>query len=82
MLAEGRIRFIYLEYNYVGRRVGHGGSALIEYDELLSAAGLCFISSYTDYVVAETGGDFFLVANALYGLPPKSEARDNKARLF
>lgn len=75
MLMERRIKFIYLEYNDVGR----GGSALIEYDDLLRSAGFRFISSYTDYVVADPGGDFFLVANALYGLPPRSRSGDNNS---
>lgn len=69
VLDRRSIKFIYFEFNTIERKPGTTGGALVPIDRLLREYGYQFIASYNDYVVA-TGGDPFVVANALYALPP------------
>jgi FkbM family methyltransferase len=69
MLEERRIKLIYFEYNRVCGKDTEGTS-LARIDALLQPYGYCFISSYTDYVVTDIDDEPFVIANALYALPP------------
>ena len=69
MLEKRSIKLIYFEYNKVSCKDKEGAS-LAQIDSLLQPYGYCFISSYTDYVVVDVDDEPFVVANALYALPP------------
>jgi FkbM family methyltransferase len=69
VLDRRSIKFIYFEFNSIEFKPGTTGGALAPIDRFLQKYGYQFIASYNDYVVA-TGGDPFVVANALYALPP------------
>ncbi len=64
MLAEHRIRFIYIEFNTLRPREGTSGGALLPIGELLEPAGFKFIASYPEYMI--TTGEFFVTSNALF----------------
>lgn len=68
MLDRQAIKFIYFEFNDICPRTGTFGGALIPIDDWVRQRGYRFIASYIDYLVPE--GELFLVANALYALPP------------
>lgn len=66
MLREGRIRFVYAEFNDLRSTNDTTAGALMPLDDLLRRHRYRFISSYTDHI--ETSGQFFLVSNALFAL--------------
>ena len=68
MLLAGTISFIYIEFNSILEKVGTTGGALLPVAEFLVPFGFRFIASYTDHVIIN--GDVFIVANALFALPP------------
>lgn len=63
MLSDGRIDFVYCEFNSLGPEAGRVGS-LVPIASLLGGHGFEFIASYNDYIVTE--GPFFSVSNALF----------------
>ena len=69
MLKRGAIRYIYFEFNDLHPRNNAVGGGLVPIDELIRPLGYRFVATYNDYVV--TKGEFFVVCNALYVLPPK-----------
>jgi FkbM family methyltransferase len=76
-LSEGRIRFIYLEFNDMCEEAGRTGGALIPIAEFLHQFGYKFIATYTDAI--ETEGKFFVVANALFALCREQSSRSSPA---
>ncbi len=69
MLAEHRIRFVYVEFNTMLPVRGSTGGALIPISETLESQGFRFVASYPEYMI--TSGDFFVTSNALFvHLPP------------
>ena len=71
MLSRRAVNFIYFEFNDISDRDGASGGALAPVDHVLRQFGYRFIASYNDYIVPT--GELFLVANALYALPPAAE---------
>jgi FkbM family methyltransferase len=69
MLANGAIRFVYVEFNDLQAKMGTTGGALCPMDEFLRRFGFRFIASYNEHFVAE--GEFFAVSNALFAAPPR-----------
>ena len=63
-LAEGRVDFIYLEFNTVHPKDGIGGGALAPLAAFLSLYNFNLVSTYTDHLV--TTGEFFSGFNALF----------------
>jgi FkbM family methyltransferase len=69
MLSQGKIKFVYAEYNDLQGKEGVFGGALAPIDALLRSHGYRFVASYNDYVRLE--GEMFSVSNALFALPPQ-----------
>jgi FkbM family methyltransferase len=63
-LREGRIDFVYVEFNTVLPKEGITGTALSPLAAFLQPFGLNLVSTYTDYLV--TTGEFFSSFNALF----------------
>jgi FkbM family methyltransferase len=63
MLSQGKIDFIYFEFNDFEERAGSQGGSLCEIGRFLAPYQFHFVATYTDYVV--TKGSYFAVANAL-----------------
>jgi FkbM family methyltransferase len=59
-----KIKIVYTEFNDIVERVGRTGGALAPISAFLDPFGIRFVTSYTDYVVAE--GELFGVHNALF----------------
>jgi FkbM family methyltransferase len=70
MLQRRAIKFIFVEFNDLQPREGVFGGSLMPFDTLLRPHGYRFIASYNDYIGTE--GEMFLLANALFALPPSS----------
>lgn len=68
MLNEGRIGFVYLEFNDLMPKDGTVGGSLFPISEYLSQFGLKYVASYTDFIHADH--EMFSCANALFALPP------------
>jgi FkbM family methyltransferase len=68
MLQRRAIKFIFVEFNDLQPREGIFGGSLMPFDTLLRPYGYRFIASYNDYIGTE--GEMFLLANALFALPP------------
>ncbi len=68
MLAEHRVRFVYVEFNTMLPVRGSTGGALIPISEILESQGFRFVASYPEYMI--TSGDFFATSNALFVRPP------------
>ena len=69
MLAQGQIKFVYIEFNDLFEIADVTGGSLINIAEFLRQWGYRFVASYMDYV--EPVGDFFISSNALFVLPPR-----------
>jgi FkbM family methyltransferase len=63
-LEEGRIDFIYLEFNTLLPKEGTSGGALLPVADLLAPLRFNLVSTYTDFLVTE--GEFFGGYNALF----------------
>ena len=74
LLKRGRIKFIYTEFNDLFPINRATGGALLPIAEFLRGYGYRFIASYNDYVLADS--EIFLVANALFVLPPIRSQRE------
>jgi len=59
-----KVKFVYTEFNDILERAGRTGGALAPISAFLDPFGFRFVTSYTDYVVAD--GEFFSVHNALF----------------
>jgi FkbM family methyltransferase len=70
MLQKRCVPFIYVEFNDLRPKEGAFGGSLLPFDELLRPYGYRFIASYNDFVITE--GEFFMVSNALFALPPST----------
>ena len=70
LIAKGRVRYIYVEFNDIMPKEGVFGGALEPIAKLIDAYGYRFVASYNDYVVAER--EPFGVSNALVVLPPRA----------
>lgn len=68
MLLGQKIKFIYTEFNDIHLKGGTTGGSLSVVDKFLHPYGYRFIASYTDWF--DHDGEFFLVCNALFVLPP------------
>jgi FkbM family methyltransferase len=73
MLRRGQIGFIYLEYNDLYPAPNASGGSLLELSDYLREFGYRFITNYTDFL--SQGNSFFVVANALFAIPPSDAAR-------
>jgi FkbM family methyltransferase len=60
-----KIKIVYAEFNDVVERPGRTGGALAPISTFLDPFGFRFVTSYTDYVIADKG-EFFGVHNALF----------------
>jgi FkbM family methyltransferase len=78
LLTDGRVRFVYVEYNDIEKKPEAVGGNLREIDAFLRPLGFRFVTSYTDYVIPDT--ELFVVANALFARPP--EGRTGSAPVF
>lgn len=72
MLREGRIGFVYAEFNDLQPKAGAAGGALLPLAEYLHGFGLRYVATYTDFVLPE--GGVFVVANVLFAAPPSASA--------
>jgi len=70
MLAERRVRFVYIEFNTMLPKAGTSGGALLPISEILEPLGFRFIASYPEYMV--TTGELFVTSNALFFQPPSN----------
>ena len=68
MLTEGRIRFVYIEFNTMLPKTGTSGGALLPISNILEPLGFRFIATYPQDMI--TTGELFLTSNALFVLPP------------
>ena len=64
LLAENRVRFVYVEFNTLLNREGTLGGALLPISSLLEPAGFKFVATYPEYMI--TSGEFFVTSNALF----------------
>lgn len=64
MFGEGRVWFVYVEFNDLLVREGVTGGALFPLAEYLSPFGLRYVATYTDFI--KTDGAMLVVANALF----------------
>jgi FkbM family methyltransferase len=64
MLAENRIRFIYVEFNTLLPKDGTTGGALLPIGNILEPLGFRFVASYAEFMI--TTGDLFVTSNALF----------------
>lgn len=71
MLRLGRIMAIYCEFNDLCSLPGSAGGALIPLADYLSNFGLRYACTYTDNLLFRR--ELFVVANALFVLPPRNE---------
>lgn len=72
MLREGKVRFVYVEFNDLFTKDGATGGALVPIAEYLARFGFAYLCTYTDFVLYE--GKVSVCANALFAVPP-AEAR-------
>ena len=68
MLREGRVRFVYVEFNDLFARAGTTGGALVPIAEYLDPFGFSYLCTYTDFVLYE--GRVSVCANALFSVSP------------
>jgi FkbM family methyltransferase len=64
MLVEGRVQFIYIEFNTLIPSPGTHGGALMPISEVLEPAGFRFVATYPEYMITE--GELFVTSNALF----------------
>ena len=64
LISEGRIQFVFVEFNEVLLSVRASGGSLQQIAEFLEPNGFAFIAAYTDHVA--TDGNLFVVCNALF----------------
>jgi FkbM family methyltransferase len=67
-LSNGRVGYVYTEFNDLQPRQGVSGGALTPIAELLAPFGFRYVATYTDFVLPE--GEMYVCANALFALPP------------
>lgn len=76
MLRNGKIGFIYLEYNDLHVSPSASGGSLLELGDFLREFGFRYIANYTDFLSqGSSDNNFFIVANALFAVPPKNVAQ-------
>ena len=68
MLSNGRVEFVYSEFNDCRTRSGTTGGSLNEISDYLADFNFHFVSTYTDYVHADA--DLFVVSNLLMARVP------------
>jgi FkbM family methyltransferase len=68
LLANGKITFVYVEFNDLDITGDESGSSLLAIDAYLRPFGYRFIATYNDYNNLE--GRLFQSSNALFALPP------------
>jgi FkbM family methyltransferase len=68
MLSEGRVRFVYAEFNDLAPKPGTAGGAYLPLAQYLADRGFSFVATYIDHVVAE--GELFVAANGLFARQP------------
>jgi FkbM family methyltransferase len=68
MLREGRVRFVYVEFNDLFAKDNATGGALVPIAEYLEPFGFAYLCTYTDFVLYE--GKVSVCANALFAVPP------------
>jgi FkbM family methyltransferase len=66
LLAGGRVKFVYVEFNSMLPREGTTGGALLPISSLLEPLGFRFVASYPEYMI--TDGELFVTSNALFVL--------------
>jgi FkbM family methyltransferase len=68
LLANGKVTFVYVEFNDLDITGDDSGSSLLAIDAYLRPFGYRFIATYNDYNNLE--GRLFQSSNALFALPP------------
>ncbi len=68
LLANGKVTFVYVEFNDLDITGDESGSSLFAIDAYLRPFGYRFIATYNDYNNLE--GRLFQSSNALFALPP------------
>ena len=68
MLSEGRVRFVYAEFNDLAPKPGTAGGAYLPLAQYLADRGFSFVATYIDQVVAED--ELFVAANGLFARQP------------
>lgn len=68
MLRQGRVRFVYLEFNDLYETSDATGGALFPIAEYLAEFGFKYITTYTDFILPADG--LFVCNNALFALKP------------
>jgi FkbM family methyltransferase len=66
LLAGGRVKFVFVEFNSMLPREGTTGGALLPIGSLLEPLGFQFVASYPEYMITE--GELFVTSNALFVL--------------
>jgi hypothetical protein len=64
LLAGGRVKFVFVEFNNILPREGTTGGALLPISSLLEPLGFQFVASYPEYMITE--GELFVTSNALF----------------
>ena len=64
MLSEGRIDFIYAEFNDLLPKPGTSGGGLVPMGEYLAPFGFRYVATYTDFILP--GAEMFVSANVLF----------------
>jgi FkbM family methyltransferase len=75
LLKKRKIKFIYTEFYDLFPMSKASGGALIPIAEFLRDYGFRFVASYNDHVW--TDNEMFLVANALFVLPPDKQQQES-----
>src|SRR5262249_21173950 len=66
LLAGGRVKFVFVEFNSMLPREGATGGALLPIGSLLEPLGFQFLASYPEYMITE--GELLVTSNALFAL--------------
>jgi hypothetical protein len=71
-MEEGRIRFVYVEFNTLRSEPGTTGGALLPIADYLAPFGFQYVVTYTDFALHQN--EISVCANALFAAPPRSKA--------
>jgi FkbM family methyltransferase len=72
MMQQGRIRFVYVEFNALLPEAGTTGGALMPIAQYLAPFGFQYVVTYTDFVLHRN--EISVCANALFAAPPAADS--------
>jgi FkbM family methyltransferase len=72
MLGEGRVRFVYVEFNTMLPKAETSGGALLPICTILEPLGFSFVASYPEYMI--TKDELFVTSNALFARMASAKA--------